>query len=184
MASGENPRPAPRNRNVRRAGSDYSHAFAVSRSWRLTALSLASIRNKESKRRDAGVPALVAKGYRGQALTDKLNEVLSLGKDGGLTRAVVTKAIRAEAWRRQAEAEERNDTDALSKAKLVIETLGLHGPKTETADTASLVVKPSRRKKSVKKIQPGTGAVFGKVPASNQGAATQQRAAKPQQEVL
>jgi len=130
------------------------------------------------------VPTLVGKGYKGQPLTDKLNEVLSLGKDGGLTRAVVTKAIRAEAWRRQAEAEERNDTDALSKAKLVIETLGLHGPKTETADTASLVVKPSRRKKSVKKIQPGTGAVFGKVPASNQGAATQQRAAKPQQEVL
>ena len=64
------------------------------------------------------VPTLVGKGYKGQPLTDKLNEVLSLGKDGGLTRAVVTKAIRAEAWRCLAKAEQRNDADALSKLNL------------------------------------------------------------------
>jgi len=130
------------------------------------------------------VPALVAKGYRGQALTDKLNEVLGLAEDSHLKRAVVTKAIRAEAWRRQAEAEERNDSESLSKAKLVIETLGLHAPNSGTAETANPIVKPSKRKNTVKRIKASIGAIGGNVPASNQGAATQRPAPKVQKEVM
>jgi hypothetical protein len=113
-----------------------------------------------------------------------LNEVLGLAEDSHLKRAVVTKAIRAEAWRRQAEAEERNDSESLSKAKLVIETLGLHAPNSGTAETANPIVKPSKRKNTVKRIKASIGAIGGNVPASNQGAATQRPAPKVQKEVM
>jgi hypothetical protein len=73
------------------------------------------------------VPTLVHKGYRGQSLAIKLNELLGL-PEGGLTRAVVTKAIRYEAWRRRVEAEKAGETEALETATSVIETLGLRDP--------------------------------------------------------